>query len=338
MDIIVSNMDSTPIYEQITRQIKAKILGGELQPGRRCRPCGCSPGSCASALSRQSARMKKLEREGLIVTQTGRGSFVAPVSSERLREAQLRTVEDHLTDAVQAARLAGLSADESSQSWHGHCLRRRIMKKCTGLHGVCKKYGGFALRNVGFTLPRGTVMGLIGRKRCGQDHHQGGARPHPAGQRRDYRAGEHGSNPSVREKIGVVLENGGFPSAMSAAQVRHAARQSVQKTGMRSSLRCTSKNSALTERRLSGTTQGMKKKLNIAAALSHGAELLILDEATSGLDPVVRDEVLDLLYDFMQGRKSRNPAVQPHHERSGQNRGRDHLHSQGRGAAERAAR
>ena len=46
--------------------------------------------------------------------------------------------------------------------------------------------------------------------------------------------------------------------------------------------------------------RGMKMKLSIAAALSHGAELLILDEATSGLDPVVRDEVLDLLYDFMQ--------------------------------------
>lgn len=44
-----------------------------------------------------------------------RGSFVAPVSSERLREAQLRTVEDHLTDAVQAARLAGLSADEFAE-------------------------------------------------------------------------------------------------------------------------------------------------------------------------------------------------------------------------------
>ena len=44
----------------------------------------------------------------------------------------------------------------------------------------------------------------------------------------------------------------------------------------------------------------MKTKLNIAAALSHDAELLLLDEPTSGLDPVVRDEVLDLLYDFMQ--------------------------------------
>ena len=100
MDIIVSNMDSTPIYEQITRQIKAKILGGELQPGE--------------ALPSMRLLAKEL-RISLITSQTGRGSFVAPVSSERLREAQLRTAEQHLTDAVQAARLAGLSADEFAE-------------------------------------------------------------------------------------------------------------------------------------------------------------------------------------------------------------------------------
>ena len=56
-----------------------------------------------------------LEADGFITTMPGRGSFVAPVSSERLREAQLRTAEQHLTVAVQAARLAGLSADEFAE-------------------------------------------------------------------------------------------------------------------------------------------------------------------------------------------------------------------------------
>lgn len=58
---------------------------------------------------------EELEREGLITSQTGRGSFVAPVSSERLREAQLRTVEDHLTDAVPGGETGGLSADEFAE-------------------------------------------------------------------------------------------------------------------------------------------------------------------------------------------------------------------------------
>ena len=54
------------------------------------------------------------------------------------------------------------------------------------------------------------------------------------------------------------------------------------------------------EKAIRDYSKGTKTKLNIAAALSHDAELLLLDEPTSGLDPVVRDEVLDLLYDFMQ--------------------------------------
>ena len=88
------------------------------------------------------------------------------------------------------------------------------------LHGVCKKYGGFALRNVGFTLPRGTVMGLIGENGAGKTTTIKAVldliRPDSG---EITVLGEHGSNPSVREKIGVVLEDGGFPSAMSAVQV-----------------------------------------------------------------------------------------------------------------------
>ena len=122
------------------------------------------------------------------------------------------------------------------------------------LHGVCKKYGGFALRNVGFTLPRGTVMGLIGENGAGKTTTIKAVldliRPDSG---EITVLGEHGSNPSVREKIGVVLEDGGFPSAMSAAQVSTLLGRAY-KTGTRSSLRRTSKNSALTERRPSRTT------------------------------------------------------------------------------------
>ena len=119
------------------------------------------------------------------------------------------------------------------------------------LHGVCKKYGGFALRNVGFTLPRGTVMGLIGENGAGKTTTIKAVldliRPDSG---EITVLGEHGSNLSVREKIGVVLDDGGFPSTMNAA--RSSAERT--KTGTRSSLRRTSKNSALTEKRPSRTT------------------------------------------------------------------------------------
>ena len=173
------------------------------------------------------------------------------------------------------------------------------------LHGVCKQYGSFALRNVGFTLPRGTVMGLIGENGAGKTTTIKAVldliRPDSG---EITVLGKHGSDPSVREKIGVVLEDGGFPSTMNLAQVSTLLGRAyknwnaeqfasyIEKFGMDMKMDM--------GKAIKDYSKGMKTKLNIAAALSHNAELLLLDEPTSGLDPVVRDEVLDLLYDFMQ--------------------------------------
>ena len=115
MDIILSNMDSTPIYEQITRQIKAKILGGELKPGEALPSMRLLAKELRISVITTKRAYDELEREGLITSQTGRGSFVAEVSGQRLREEQLRTVEEHLTNAIRAARLAGLTADELAE-------------------------------------------------------------------------------------------------------------------------------------------------------------------------------------------------------------------------------
>ena len=163
------------------------------------------------------------------------------------------------------------------------------------LHGICKKYGGFALRNVGFTLPRGTVMGLIGENGAGKTTTIKAVldliRPDSG---EITVLGGHGSNPSVREKIGVVLEDGGFPSAMSAAQVSTLLGRAYKNWNAEQFASYIEKFGIDREKAIKDYSKGMKTKLNIAAALSHGAELLLLDEPTSGLDPVVRDEVLDL--------------------------------------------
>ena len=115
MQIYLSNAGQEPIYAQITRQIKQQILSGALRPGDALPSIRLLAKELRISVITTKRAYEELEREGLITSQTGRGSFVAPVSSERLREAQLRTVEDHLTDAVQAARLVGLSADEFAE-------------------------------------------------------------------------------------------------------------------------------------------------------------------------------------------------------------------------------
>ena len=107
MELYISNSGQEPIYAQITRQIKAKILNGELQQGDALPSIRLLAKELRISVITTKRAYEELEREGLITSQTGRGSFVAPVSSERLREAQLRTAEQHLTDAVQAATVCG---------------------------------------------------------------------------------------------------------------------------------------------------------------------------------------------------------------------------------------
>ena len=112
MDIILSNVDGTPIYEQIVRQIKAKIVGGELKPGEALPSMRLLAKELRTSVITTKRAYEELEREGFLITQTGRGSFVAPVGVELLREEQLRAVEEHLTSAVRAARLGNLEEEE----------------------------------------------------------------------------------------------------------------------------------------------------------------------------------------------------------------------------------
>ena len=112
MNIILSNTDSAPIYEQITRQLRAKIVSGELAPGAALPSMRLLAKELRISVITTKRAYEELEREGLIVTQTGRGSFVAEVSGERLREEQRRAVEKHLADAVYAAKMGGLTAEE----------------------------------------------------------------------------------------------------------------------------------------------------------------------------------------------------------------------------------
>ena len=106
MDIIISNSGDTPIYDQITRQIKSLILRGSLAEGEALPSMRLLAKELRISLITTKRAYEELEREGFIVTMTGRGSFVAAKNLDILREEQRRRLEAHL------ARAAGVDADE----------------------------------------------------------------------------------------------------------------------------------------------------------------------------------------------------------------------------------
>jgi len=115
MRVILSNSSPEPIYEQIARQIRAQIISGDLEEGSLL----ASIRSLASDLQVSVITTKRaygeLEREGLIDTVGGKGTFVAAQNPEFLREKRMKLVEEKLAAAIAEAKLVGLSTAEMSE-------------------------------------------------------------------------------------------------------------------------------------------------------------------------------------------------------------------------------
>ena len=112
MDIILSNSSGKPIYEQITDQVKEQIMTGALAAGDALPSMRLLAKELRISVITTKRAYEELEREGFLQNVPGKGCFVAPQNKELLREAQLRRVEDILTQAVDAARKGGIPLKE----------------------------------------------------------------------------------------------------------------------------------------------------------------------------------------------------------------------------------
>ncbi len=111
MKILLSNADPSPIYDQIARQVRSQILSGDLAPGAPLPSIrGLAQTLQISVITTKRA-YDELEKEGLIDTVGGKGTFVAAPSPDFLREKRLAAVEGHLRSALREARSAGLDRD-----------------------------------------------------------------------------------------------------------------------------------------------------------------------------------------------------------------------------------
>ncbi len=112
MNIIIRNTGEAPIYEQIVIQIKNAILSGELAEGEPLPSIRLLAKELRISVITTKRAYEELERDGFIVTMSGKGSFVAPQNLELLREEQRRELEQHLTQAVAAAKAAGVGRQD----------------------------------------------------------------------------------------------------------------------------------------------------------------------------------------------------------------------------------
>ena len=166
------------------------------------------------------------------------------------------------------------------------------------IKNLCKTYPGFFLDHLNLTLPSGCIFGLIGENGAGKST--------TIKLILDLIRLDSGSITLLgtehtrlsREDIGVVLDEVGIPECLTASQVGKVMKNLFKNWDSARYSELLVQFSIPDGKIFKEFSRGMKMKLGIAVAMSHGAKLLILDEATSGLDPVVRDEVVTMLSEF----------------------------------------
>ena len=112
MQIVLSHTGASPIYAQITAQIKSQILAGQLTPGDALPSIRLLAKELRISVITTKRAYEDLERDGFIVTVPGKGSFVAATSHKTMQEEQLRTTEQHLAEAVAAAKGGGITLQQ----------------------------------------------------------------------------------------------------------------------------------------------------------------------------------------------------------------------------------
>lgn len=166
---------------------------------------------------------------------------------------------------------------------------------------VSKTYPGFTLDHVSFTVPEGTIVGLIGENGAGKSTILNailGLINTDSGSINVL--GSDTLDVATKEKIGVVFDGSSYPDVMTPRMIGRILATEYKSWDAALYERMLTQFGLPANKKIKQYSKGMKMKFAIVAAMAHHPQFLVLDEATSGLDPVVRDDILDILLDFVQ--------------------------------------
>ena len=174
------------------------------------------------------------------------------------------------------------------------------MNNALEIRGLTKRFSAFTLDRLDLTLPSGCVMGLVGENGAGKSTTikllLGLLRPD--GGQITILGKDGQADALTKEDIGVVLDEVGLPGCLNVAKTGKVMANLYRRWESDTYESLVNRLDIPRNTEFEKMSRGNKMKLGIAIAMSHGAKLLILDEATSGLDPVVRDQVVDMIADF----------------------------------------
>ena len=179
--------------------------------------------------------------------------------------------------------------------------RNITMEYAIEVRNLTKTYKDFILDDISFELPCGTVMGLIGENGAGKSTLINSVLGISESESKltaifgliDIRIGKQ-----IKEDIAVIFNDSHYDENLTPKIIGHILSKVYKNWDAPLFLDYLERFGLPEKKKLKKFSTGMRVKLEFAAALSHHPKLLILDEATSGLDPVFRDEILDILREF----------------------------------------
>ncbi len=171
------------------------------------------------------------------------------------------------------------------------------------ISNLTKKYDGFTLDNISFNVPKGSIMGFIGQNGAGKTTTIKALLniiKTDGGSIKMFGLDHIENEFEIKQNIAAVFDEIPFHGDFTAKRL------SIMFSGLYANwdeqryFTYLDRFGLPRKKKISKFSKGMKMKLQIACALSHGAKLLVMDEATTGLDPVVRNEILDIFREYLQ--------------------------------------
>lgn len=171
------------------------------------------------------------------------------------------------------------------------------------VNGITKKYDGFLLDNVSFNVAKGSIMGFIGQNGSGKSTTINAILNiirTDSGNIKVFGMDNRKHETEIKKHISAVFDELPFHDELNADALNKIFRDIYFEWNSEIFWDYLDRFQLPRKKKFGQFSKGMKMKLQIAAALSHNAKLLILDEATTGLDPVIRNEILDIFLEFLQ--------------------------------------